>query len=133
VTSVRRLYACSTRDYIRQHGHAGARAYLRMAARGIEYIKTWGPKVLPDPARQLRSLGSLYVCDSDGVGGLEDEYRYGGVTSFARCSPPSLRPSCTWATLPRSRLHVTRRSARRLSGGCTGAPAERPGQLLTAF
>ena len=70
-----RLYACSTRDYIRQHGRQGARAYLQMAARGIEYIKKLAPAVLPDPTRQLRTLGSLYVSDADGVEGLEEEFR----------------------------------------------------------
>ena len=48
---------------------------MQMAARGIEYIKKLAPAVLPDPARQLRSLGSLYVSDEDGVEGLEEEFR----------------------------------------------------------
>ena len=70
-----RLYACSTKEYVRQHGAAGARAYLRAAAKGIEYIKRLGPAVLPSPETQLRALGSLYVADQDGAEGLEEEYR----------------------------------------------------------
>jgi hypothetical protein len=70
-----RLYACSTREYVQQHGEDGARAYLRMAAKGIDIIKKLGPVVLPDREQQLRELGSLYVADAQGAEGLEDEFQ----------------------------------------------------------
>lgn len=47
----------------------------RLANIGTSHIKALAPKVLPDPSSQLKSLGSLYVCDESGVQCLEEEFR----------------------------------------------------------
>ena len=68
------LYPLSSRDFVRVHGEAGARRYLRLAFLGLELQKALGRKVLPDPQRQLVCHGSLYVGRDGDRAALRDEF-----------------------------------------------------------
>lgn len=56
------------------HGWDGVKTYLELAARGRDIQCRLATQVLPEPAGQLKQLGSLMVCEDDRVGRLRSEY-----------------------------------------------------------
>lgn len=62
--------------FIEYHGEQGARTYLRLARQGLKLQVDSAQLVLPNPAAQVRSLGSVYLADSLAAArDLEDEFR----------------------------------------------------------
>lgn len=56
------------------HGWDGVKTYLDLAARGRDLQLELAGKVLPEPARQVKQLGSLMVCEADRVERLRAEH-----------------------------------------------------------
>jgi len=52
------------------------RTYLELAARGRDLEVSLAKKLLPEPAAQVKQLGSLMVCEADRVTRLRAEYDY---------------------------------------------------------
>jgi glycine/D-amino acid oxidase-like deaminating enzyme len=68
------LYPSTTPDFIRHHGEAGAREYLRLAAEGLDLQKQLAKRFLPAPQRQLHAAGSVYVCEAADLPNLREEF-----------------------------------------------------------
>ena len=56
------------------HGWDGVKTYLEAAARGRDLQLELAHKLLPEPAKQVKQLGSLMVCEADSVERLRIEY-----------------------------------------------------------
>ena len=56
------------------HGWDGVKTYLELAARGRDLQLELAHKLLPEPAKQVKQLGSLMVCEADRVERLRVEY-----------------------------------------------------------
>ena len=69
------------------HGEDGVDAYLDMARRGLEIEIDLARKVLPDPDRQVKRLGSLMVCEEGKieVNKLRREYERLRKSRKVRC------------------------------------------------
>lgn len=68
------LFPSDTASFCRHHGEEGARRYLTLAHEGIIIQKRLAGDVLSNPLEDIRSLGSLYVCEEKDIDALRLEF-----------------------------------------------------------
>lgn len=61
-------------EFVEMHGEKLADDFLRISEIGLETEKTIASRILPNPKKQLKVLGSLYVAEAETAADLERDY-----------------------------------------------------------
>jgi hypothetical protein len=71
--------------FAEHHGWDGVNAYLNMACISLKIKLNLASKVLPNPTKQVKRLGSVMACDPDDMGWLCLKYDRLVVSGRVRC------------------------------------------------